>query len=101
MSSSDLKEEQSSSQCVVAEISGSPNSSLGNLDDHYKIYESLRDVEIDPGDAKRVLRKLEWRILFLLMIKYILQYLGKISINLSSAYGLPKSLHLTDSSTHG
>jgi hypothetical protein len=64
------------------------------LDDNYKLYESLRDTEIDPAEAKRVRRKVDLRVLSLLMITYILQYLDKNSINLSSVYGLQKSLHL-------
>lgn len=76
----------------IAEIT--PTVTSSSLDDNYKLYESLRDAEIDPADAKRVRRKVDWRVLSLLMVTYVLQYLDKNSINLSSVYGLQKSLHL-------
>jgi hypothetical protein len=76
------------------EINISPPATSDSLDDNYKLYESLRDAEIDPAEAKLVRRKVDLRILSLLMVTYILQYLDKNSINLSSVYGLQKSLHL-------
>ena len=78
----------------TTEINISPTVTSDGLDDNYKLYESLRDAEIDPAEAKRVRRKVDLRILSLLMVTYVLQYLDKNSINLSSVYGLQKSLHL-------
>lgn len=94
MSSSGPTEKTETSQYRVTEINSVPSLASDTLDDNYKLYESLRDTEIDPAEAKRVRRKVDLRVLSLLMITYILQYLDKNSINLSSVYGLQKSLHL-------
>lgn len=94
MSSSNPTEKAEPSQYQVTEINNVPSVASGTLDDNYKLYESLRDTEIDPAEAKTVRRKIDLRVLSLLMVTYVLQYLDKNSINLSSVYGLQKSLHL-------
>ncbi|KAE9368156.1 MFS general substrate transporter [Stipitochalara longipes BDJ] len=76
----------------TAEIASIP--STGSLDDNYELYKSMQGVEIDLLEAKKVLRKVDFRILSLLMITYFLQYLDKNSINLASIYGLKKDTHL-------
>jgi hypothetical protein len=76
------------------EITTTPITSTGSLDDNYDLYKSMRGVEVDPLEAKRVLRKVDLRILSVLMVTYILQYLDKNSINLASVYGLKKDTHL-------
>lgn len=67
---------------------------LSHLDDNYEIYKSARDVEIDPAQAKRVLRKIDGHIMPILFITYMLQYLDKNSINFASVYGLKKGTGL-------
>jgi len=71
-----------------------PVVSTGSLDDNYELYKSMRGVEVDPLEAKKVIRKVDTRILSLLMVTYFLQYLDKNSINLASVYGLKKDTHL-------
>jgi sugar phosphate permease len=65
----------------------SPVSST-HVDDNYELYKSARDVEIDPAEAARVLRKVDLRIMPILFITYMLQYLDKNTINFASVYGL-------------
>jgi hypothetical protein len=76
------------------EIKISPTPSTGSLDDNYELYRSMRDVELDPAEAKKVLRIIDFRILSLLMVTYILQYLDKNCINIASVYSLRKDLKL-------
>ena len=78
----------------TTEFDITPTVTSDSVDDNYKLYESMRDAEIDPTETKSVRRKVDLRILSLLMVTYVLQYLDKNSINLSSVYGLQKSLHL-------
>lgn len=65
-----------------------------HLDDNYALYENARDIEVDPQEAKRVLRKIDIRLMPILFVTYMLQYLDKNSINFSSVYGLQKGTHL-------
>lgn len=66
-----------------------------DLDDTYEIFKQQGDdTELDPEEARRVLRKIDWHILPLLMGSYLLQYLDKSSINFASVYGLQKGTHL-------
>lgn len=66
-------------------------------DDNYELYKNGRDLEIDPAEAKRVLRKIDYRVIPILFVTYMLQYLDKNSINFSSVYGLQKGTHLEGS----
>jgi hypothetical protein len=66
----------------------------GSLDDNYELYKRMKDVDINPAEAKKVLRKVDTRILSLLMVTYVLQYLDKNCINLASVYGLKTDTHL-------
>jgi hypothetical protein len=61
---------------------------LRNLDDSYDVYKQGRDIPINPAEAKRVLRKIDMRIVPVLFFTYMLQYLDKNSINFASVYGL-------------
>lgn len=70
------------------------NTSTGALDDNYEVYKNARGTEIDPLEAKEVLRKIDRRILSILMVTYILQYLDKNCVNIASVYGLKKDTHL-------
>jgi len=88
------KLDEKGSTSPTIEITPAPSATTGNVDDNYELYKSMRDVEIDPLEAKRVLRKVDYRILSLLMVTYILQYLDKNCINLASVYGLKTDTHL-------
>jgi hypothetical protein len=76
------------------EITPAPSLTHGNLDDNYEIYKSMLDIEVGPVEAKKVLRKVDMRILSLMMVTYFLQYLDKNSINVASVYGLKNDTHL-------
>lgn len=71
----------------------SPASST-HVDDSYDIFKNARDLDVDPAEAKRVLRKIDYRIVPILFVTYMLQYLDKNSINFSSVYGLKQGTHL-------
>lgn len=75
------------------ETSASPASST-HLDDNYEIYKNGKGVEIDEAEYKRVLRKIDYRIIPILFVTYMLQYLDKNSINFASVYGLKKGTNL-------
>lgn len=63
-------------------------------DDNYELYKASRDLQTDPAEIKRVLRKVDYRIVPILVITYMLQYLDKNSINFASVYGLKDGTHL-------
>lgn len=68
-----------------------------DLDDNYNLYKQHIDEEpADPQEAKRVLRKVDWRVVPLLFLIYLLQYLDKNGLNYASVYGLQKGTHLKD-----
>jgi hypothetical protein len=64
------------------------------LDDNYELYKRGKNEDIDPVEAKKVLRKIDYRIVPILFITYMLQYLDKNSINFASVYGLKTGTHL-------
>jgi hypothetical protein len=59
-----------------------------DLDDAYDLYQGQDATNIDPQEARRVLRKIDWHVMPLLMGSYMLQYLDKSSINFASVFGL-------------
>lgn len=63
-------------------------------DDNYELYKTARDLEVDPVEIKRVLRKIDYRIIPILFVTYMLQYLDKNSINFASVYGLKQGTGL-------
>lgn len=74
----------------------SPESSdtSSKFDDTYEVYKSNQGIEIDATEAKRVLRKIDVRIVPVLFFIYLLQYLDKNGINYASAYGLAEGTKL-------
>lgn len=64
------------------------------VDDNYELYKSVKDDQIGPEEARRVLRKIDKRILPILFFTYMLQYLDKNTINFASVYGLQKGTGL-------
>lgn len=76
----------------------SPTSSVksADLDEAYLLYKQAEQDahELDPLEAKRVLRKIDRRIVPILFLIYWLQYLDKNGINYASAYGLQTDLKL-------
>lgn len=75
-------------------VNSSSSAAAAHLDDNYALFQDARDIEVDPQEAKRVLRKIDMRLMPILFITYMLQYLDKNSINFSSVYGLQKGTHL-------
>ncbi|KAK6819582.1 hypothetical protein PG987_016065 [Apiospora arundinis] len=66
-----------------------------DLDETYELYQRQADAQVaDALDARRVLRKIDWHILPLLMGTYMLQYLDKSSINFAVVFGLKKGTNL-------
>ena len=82
---------------AVPENPSSTASSLAassDLDDNYHLYRRSDEQELDPTESKRVLRKLDFRIVPILFLIYLLQYLDKNGINYASVYGLQKGTNL-------
>jgi hypothetical protein len=71
----------------------SPASST-HVDEAYESYKNGKDLDVNPAEYKRVLRKIDFRIIPILFVTYMLQYLDKNSINFASVYGLKKGTHL-------
>lgn len=83
---------ESASIASSTKQTSSPNGS--DLDDDYHLYRRTEDQEVDPKESKRVLRKIDRRIIPILFFVYMLQYLDKNGINYASAYGLKKGTNL-------
>ncbi|EFX01741.1 allantoate permease [Grosmannia clavigera kw1407] len=64
------------------------------LDDVYQTYKSAALEDVSPEDERRVLRKIDLRVVPILFGTYLLQYLDKNSLNFASVYGLKKATHL-------
>lgn len=56
---------------------GIESSSEDAVDDNYRVFKATADIEFDPAEAKRVLRKIDWRVVTVLFGTYLLQYLDK------------------------
>jgi hypothetical protein len=82
---------QSSTMRRADEIS--PASST-HVDEAYESYKNGKDLDVDLAEYKRVLRKIDMRIIPILFVTYMLQYLDKNSINFASVYGLKQGTHL-------
>lgn len=73
---------------------GNSSTKSADLDDDYHLYKRSDDQEVDLVEAKRVLRKIDFRIIPILILIYMMQYLDKNGINYASVYGLQKGTHL-------
>lgn len=71
-----------------------PSKSDTDLDESYEIYQRRAGETLDPVEAKRVLRKIDRRLLPILVVVYLLQYMDKNGINYASAYGLQEGTNL-------
>lgn len=71
-----------------------PSVNSTELDDAYALYKNGDATDVDPAEAKRVLRKIDFRIVPVLFVIYMLQYLDKNGINYASVYGLQKGTNL-------
>ena len=70
------------------------STNASDLDDNYDLYKQSAGEETDPAEAKKVLRKIDFRVVPILFVVYLLQYLDKNGINYASAYGLQKGTNL-------
>ncbi|KAJ4303725.1 hypothetical protein N0V90_002626 [Kalmusia sp. IMI 367209] len=73
-----------------------PSETSSQFDDTYEAYKKNQSAEIDAREAKRVLRKIDFRIVPILFFTYLLQYLDKNGINYASAFGLTEGTNLHD-----
>lgn len=53
------------------------------------------NIEIDPVEAKRILRKVDWRIIPLLQFLYMLTFLDRVNIGNARLWNLEKDLHMS------
>lgn len=83
---------------VGADVPVNDNSSESaasqDRDETYHVYKQTQDLETTPEESKRVLRKIDTRLLPILILTYMLQYLDKNSINFASVYGLKEGTGL-------
>lgn len=56
---------------------GVGSSSDESLDDSYQVFKATEDLRVDRAEAKRVLRKIDLRVVPVLFFTYMLQYLDK------------------------
>lgn len=56
---------------------GVGSSSDESLDDSYQVFKATEDLQVDPSEARRVLRKIDLRVVPVLFFTYMLQYLDK------------------------
>jgi hypothetical protein len=82
----------------VVDSAAFPSSASSDLDDNYDLYKKAvaqRDtIAATASESKRVLRKIDKRLVPILIIIYLLQYLDKNGINYASVYGLQTGTHL-------
>ena len=64
------------------------------LDETYEVFKNHHELETDPAETKKVLRKIDKRVVPVLFFIYMLQYLDKNGINYASAWGLQKGTNL-------
>ncbi|KAK2773125.1 hypothetical protein FQN52_006101 [Onygenales sp. PD_12] len=81
---------------AIVEEASVPVSSISSqaLDDSYDVYKKTYDLQVTPEEAKKVLRKVDMRLLPILTLTYMLQYLDKGSINFASVFGLEEGTNL-------
>ncbi|CAN8104760.1 unnamed protein product [Discula destructiva] len=65
-----------------------------SLDDNYEVFKDSAAVDYDEAEAKRVLRKIDLRVMPVLFVTYFLQYLDKNSLNFAATFGLKTGTHL-------
>lgn len=53
------------------------------------------NIETDPVEAKRVLRKIDWRIIPLLQFLYMLTFLDRVNIGNARLWNLEKDLSMS------
>ncbi|KAF2849010.1 MFS general substrate transporter [Plenodomus tracheiphilus IPT5] len=64
------------------------------LDDTYEAYKNNQGISYEAAEAKKTLRKIDFRIVPILFFIYLLQYLDKNGINYASAFGFIEGTNL-------
>ena len=65
-----------------------------NVDDAYRVFAKTQDLDASPAEIKHVISKIDWHVVPILFVTYMLQYLDKNSLNFASVYGLQEGTHL-------
>ncbi|KAI1328667.1 allantoate permease [Xylariaceae sp. FL0255] len=65
-----------------------------DLDETYELYKNTADLEVSAAEEKKVVRKIDYRVVTITFVIYFLQYLDKNAINFANTYGLSKGTHL-------
>lgn len=73
-----------------------PSPSSSSLDDSYETYKQslTQPITTTSSETRLVLRKIDRRVVPILFLTYLLQYLDKNGINYASVYGLQEGTHL-------
>lgn len=79
---------------VIQPSSSVESNTSSQYDDTYEVYRKHQTDEVDAAEAKKVLRKIDMRLMPILFFIYLLQYLDKNGINYASAYGLAQGTNL-------
>ena len=98
MASTDSKSADDKVEAAVIVPSADSSSVSANSedrDDTYDVYKQSRGLETTPEEAKKVLGKIDSRLLPILVLTYMLQYLDKNSINFASVFGLKEGTNLS------
>ncbi|ORY67804.1 major facilitator superfamily domain-containing protein [Pseudomassariella vexata] len=96
MATTDLEQKPipaQTSETANSEHFSEANSAL-DLDDTYHVYRETEELDVTPDEIEKVLRKIDFRIVPILFVTYLLQYLDKNSLNFSSVYGLEEGTNL-------
>ncbi len=56
---------------------------------------SIQDEETDPVEEKRIMRKIDWRLLPLLILLYTLTFLDRVNIGNARLWHLERDLNMT------
>jgi hypothetical protein len=65
-----------------------------DLDDTYRVFQRTQALEATESEIKKVIRKIDARVVPVLFVTYMLQYLDKNSLNFASVYGLSQGTNL-------
>ncbi|KAI3321565.1 allantoate permease [Xylariaceae sp. AK1471] len=65
-----------------------------DLDENYEFFKVRSEVDATEAEVKKVVRKIDYRVVPILFVIYFLQYLDKNAINFANAYGLQEGTHL-------
>lgn len=91
---SDQKQSNDSDGNVVGNYNDISQGAPRVVDDNYQIYKTAAEINTSSEEEKAVLRKIDRRVIPILVVTYGLQYLDKNSLNFASVFGLQKGTNL-------